>query len=206
MYKVFINDITLIILNRNEKDYKLLWPKATVYDGVEFTPQQLLDATYESEANHLILVAANGEKFFQSFKELFIIVHAAGGIVNLNHRRGAFLMIYRHGKWDLPKGKIESGESAEAAAIREVTEECGIKKLRIRNHYETTFHTYQIGKKRYLKVTDWFRMTTTDQSEPKPQSEEGIEKAQWVIPEEISSLLKNSYRSIRDLMTPLING
>ncbi len=37
------------------------------------------------------------------------------------------LLHYPHGHWDLPKGKIEKGESKEIAALRELKEETGLK-------------------------------------------------------------------------------
>lgn len=53
---------------------------------------------------------------------------SAGGVV---YRKAGvqleFLMIEdRYGKWTLPKGKQESGESVEETALREIREETGI--------------------------------------------------------------------------------
>ena len=206
MYKVFINDLTLIILSKVESDYMLLWPKAKILDGVELTPNELLYEAENSVVSHMILVAANADNFFDSFKSLFKVIEASGGIVNLLDRSGPFLMIYRQGKWDLPKGKIEKEETKESAALREVSEECGIGKLSIRNYYETTYHTYTFKNKRYLKVTYWFRMITTDTKTPVPQTAEGIELVKWADLDDIPFLLKSSFQSIRNLMAPLING
>ncbi len=206
MYKVFINDLCLIILSKSESDYKLLWPNARFIDGAEIDPKTLLSEAETSTISHLVVVTANAEKFFDSFCRLFTIVEAAGGIVNLDNRKGPFLLIYRRGKWDLPKGKIDAGESHEEAALREVTEECGINKLVIRSRYDTLYHTYSQKGIKYLKITYWFHMISTDQNEPKPQNEEGIEKVKWANNEELPFLLKDSYHSIRDLMAPLING
>ena len=56
-------------------------------------------------------------------------ISAGGLVVDLSGERG--LLIGRHDKrgrtlWSLPKGHIETGESPEAAALREVEEETGI--------------------------------------------------------------------------------
>jgi 8-oxo-dGTP pyrophosphatase MutT (NUDIX family) len=206
MYKVFINDLTLIIISKSETDYLLLWPAAKVLDGVEVTPNDVLLEAEKGKDSHLVLVAANADKFFDSFKSNFNVLEAAGGIVNLINRKGPFLMIHRNGKWDLPKGKIEKNESKKDAGIREVSEECGIGSLTIRNHYDTTYHTYIYKDKRFLKITYWYRMITTDMSTPEPQASEGIDKAQWVNLDDIPFLLKDSYQSIKNLMAPLING
>ena len=62
-------------------------------------------------------------------------VRAAGGIIMLNdnsslithHSSLKMLLIQRNGRWDLPKGKVEPGETLLQAALREVEEETGIK-------------------------------------------------------------------------------
>ncbi len=57
-------------------------------------------------------------------------VRAAGGVV-VRDEEGLLLtaVIHRpkYGDWTLPKGKLEPGEGFEAAAIREVEEETGLK-------------------------------------------------------------------------------
>ena len=68
------------------------------------------------------------------------MVEAAGGLVF--NKDGGILMIFRNGKWDLPKGKLEIGESVEECAIREVQEECGVSGLIIENKIKDTYHTY----------------------------------------------------------------
>ena len=58
-----------------------------------------------------------------------MLIEAAGGLVyNLDNQ---LLMIFRNGKWDLPKGKLNPGEIIRQCAIREVKEECGINNLTI---------------------------------------------------------------------------
>ena len=56
---------------------------------------------------------------------------AAGGIVM--NKNNEVLLIHRRGKWDLPKGKLDCGETIEDTAVREVSEEVGIpiKKLKV---------------------------------------------------------------------------
>ena len=62
---------------------------------------------------------------------------AAGGVVK--DAEGHVLWIQRNGKWDLPKGKLERGESLEEAVIREVFEETGIRDLTITGKRSTLF-------------------------------------------------------------------
>jgi 8-oxo-dGTP pyrophosphatase MutT (NUDIX family) len=51
-------------------------------------------------------------------------MNTAGGIVI--NKGNQVLLIFRKGKWDLPKGKSENGESLKKTAKREVVEETGI--------------------------------------------------------------------------------
>ena len=63
-----------------------------------------------------------------------VYVRAAGGIVTAPD--GTMLLIQRNGRWDLAKGKVESGETLLQAALREVEEETGVRcneELRIKN-------------------------------------------------------------------------
>src|ERR1041384_5510821 len=53
--------------------------------------------------------------------QLYKPVDAAGGVVENEH--GGVLMIYRRGKWDLPKGKRDDEEDMSRCALREVSEE-----------------------------------------------------------------------------------
>lgn len=65
------------------------------------------------------------ETVFQNLKNKIKLIKAAGGLVK--NGDGDYLFIYRLGKWDLPKGKVEDNEKMREAAVREVEEECGIK-------------------------------------------------------------------------------
>jgi 8-oxo-dGTP pyrophosphatase MutT (NUDIX family) len=135
------------------------------------------------------------------FKEMFSVVEAAGGVVR--NDKGEYLFIFRNGKWDLPKGKIEKGESVRAAAIREVEEECGISGLSIVKELKTSYHTYLVGNKSILKPTYWFEMMCSDSSCLKPQTEEGITEVKWFRPADFDSIKKNTFPSIIDLISAL---
>ena len=130
------------------------------------------------------------------------MMEAAGGLVF--NKDGDILMIFRNGKWDLPKGKLETGESIEECAIREVEEECGISGLIIENKIKDTYHTYNLSGKEILKRTYWYKMRTNFDGELVPQIEEGITKVSWVEKGKISEKLKKSYGNISDVLKTLI--
>ncbi len=136
------------------------------------------------------------EKTVAKFKKQFKLIKAAGGIVEKGNE---VLLIYRLNKWDLPKGKIEKGESTEVAAIREVEEECAVKAELIDKIGET-WHTYELKGKAILKCTYWFRMLCKNDTELKPQTEEAIDEVKWLQFEEAVKLLhEKSYASISSI-------
>ena len=130
-------------------------------------------------------------------KKKFSIVKAAGGIVD---KEGLTLLIFRLGKWDLPKGKLEQNESITVCALREVEEECGISKLTIVKELPITYHSYRQAGKNVLKVTYWFLMNCTDESSLVPQTEESIELAEWKNEKAVQIALENTYQNIKLLL------
>ena len=109
------------------------------------------------------------------------IIESAGGLVcNQNHH---ILLIFKRGKWDMPKGRIEEGQSKEIAALREVHEETGIElnKLRIKGKLVSTWHTTRHQNTKYLKKTHWYLMHYSGVDDKiLPQVEEGIVECRWV--------------------------
>ena len=146
------------------------------------------------------LVLLSPDPFFtiEAIRALYKNIEAAGGIVFNDDEK--LLMIYRNEVWDLPKGKIEPGEEISHAAIREVSEETGIKGLHIDKKCRNSFHIYSLNKKCVLKHTHWFRMHTADQMPLQPQVDEGITKAQWMNEVELKKAVNNCYASITNLL------
>ncbi len=126
-------------------------------------------------------------------QEKFKIVKAAGGLVKKKDR---FLMIYRMKKWDLPKGKKESGEKYRQTAEREINEECNID-VEVGKKICTTWHTYTMNRSNMIKKTRWYLMDLLDDSKSKPRLEEDIEELRWMTQKEMYHALENSYKSIR---------
>jgi ADP-ribose pyrophosphatase YjhB (NUDIX family) len=134
----------------------------------------------------------------KDFLSLFDIIEGAGGLVK--NTKGEILMIFRNGKWDIPKGKIEKGEKKDVAALREVEEECGISELNIVKELPNTFHIYKLKNKYILKKTYWFLMKSEYAGKLTPQAEEGITKAKWIGKKELNKIIGSSYTSIQNML------
>ena len=87
-----------------------------------------------------------------------IFIQAGGGLVENEQRE--VLFIFRRGKWDLPKGKLDRGETLEQCAIREVEEETGVGQLQLIRFLLITEHEYVERGKKILKETHWWLMKT----------------------------------------------
>ena len=125
---------------------------------------------------------------------------AAGGLV-LNED-GDLLMIFRRGRWDLPKGKLDDGEQIEDCAVREVKEETGLRKLNVKRFLGITYHKYfdtHINEE-VTKQTHWFEMRAKRRQELIPAREEDIEEIEWVQQKKIPEKLQNSYANIAEII------
>ncbi len=153
----------------------------------------------EISPRDFIVINEKIDSTWRSFLKGFRMVKAGGGIVRNNNNQ--LLSIYRNGKWDLPKGKLELGESIRSCSIREVEEETGLSISRCNEgSMATTCHVYFHKETFVLKPTYWFFMYSND-TVLKPQAEEGIEKVEWLTRNEIQSIfIRNTYRSIKDLL------
>lgn len=123
---------------------------------------------------------------------------AAGGIVQ--NEKKEILFIFRRGKWDLPKGKLDKGESPETAAKREVEEETGAKNLTIKEKIGDTFHVYTWKDAEVLKQTHWYYMTCTGEQKLLAQEEEDITEVRWFPTIDIKIPMANTHENIKDVM------
>ncbi len=142
-------------------------------------------------------------------------VRAAGGIVVDDS--GDMLLIRRNNRWDLPKGKVEAGETLLQAALRETLEETGIKCVnasmrqcvsadtsntntitQLHNNAIKTYHIFNLYGGWHLKQTSWFHMHAAGHHPTGlPQNEEGITEVVWVAPDEWHRRLLSSYGTLR---------
>jgi len=134
----------------------------------------------------------------KAFFKKFSVVTAAGGLVRNPH--GELLLIFRRGKWDLPKGKAGKNEKLEDTALREVREETGVTDLILDRPLGTTYHTYHEGSRHILKESHWWLMASQGEGRLKPQTEEDITDIKWLRRSELAPYLDKSFPLIRDLL------
>ncbi len=202
MYKVFLRDKVICFVlpaemrNAGDECYTL--------SDIASVQQILTAIDRNQNRNEFWFIDENPEQLFISFYTRMKIVAAAGGVV-LN-RDGQMLFIYRRGHWDLPKGKIDFGETEEQAALREVTEETGIATLKIRKRLSSTFHVYTIGHEWILKETHWFLMNSPEQARLIPQTEEGISDIRWIDPAGVEEMQEKVFLSLRSVVSDALNS
>ena len=188
MYRIFKNDCSIILTS-----------KRSGLEGTGFQPwskevlADFLSKAEKSGKEDLVFYSTDLDGLWREFKGAFEIIEAAGGMVR--NLEGMVLFIYRNGKWDLPKGKIDPGETVKAAALREVKEECGFESLELVGSLPTTYHLYRERDKEILKVTHWFGMCSDD-TDLSPQTEEGISELRWTGRDDLQSVLSNTYPNI----------
>ena len=192
MYEVFINERPIILTNTlvKETDFK----QYLLEDArVEYIIKQLSKG--KIKAAHLY--HPDEQQLLKRFKNKIPIVVAAGGLVT--NPEGQVLFIKRNGKWDLPKGKLDKGETIEEAALREVEEETGVKKLKLGEFIGRTYQIFKRNGDYKLKETYWYKMTTNYKGKLVAQCDEGIEEVVWKTQDQIPVALKYSYANIRRL-------
>ena len=134
----------------------------------------------------------------KAFFKKFTFIQAAGGLVT--NEKNEVLMIFRRGKWDLPKGKLDKGEKLEECALREVEEETGLTNIKIESVLPTTYHTYHEGARYILKESNWYKMNVTGEQQLVPQTEEDIHDIKWVNKKDIPDYFKDSFLSVAGLL------
>ncbi|MDZ4663834.1 MAG: NUDIX domain-containing protein [Bacteroidota bacterium] len=148
--------------------------------------------------NNLFIQTNSVSEVFEELKKHFYYIEAAGGLIQ---NKDKYLFIKRLGKWDLPKGKLDKGETIKQAAVRECEEECAVTGLSILKQLPNTYHIYEYKIGFAIKVSYWFHMETSSTKELVPQTEENIEEVRWLSIDEVKSVvLKNTYITIEKLV------
>lgn len=213
--KLFINDIPVYILTENKvnmdraygliiREFETIVPETLVDDTLIMNASfsqidkllKLMTDKKLKKVHSIFISSRNKRDLLNYLKSKFTVIEAAGGVVE---KQGHILMIYRKGRWDMPKGKLDEGESVLRCARREVEEETGVQ-VRVDKKIVAVWHTYISNKKYIMKKTHWYAMTCKSDQNMAPQKDEGIKKVEWMSMDQVRSALHDSYRSIRYVM------
>lgn len=200
--KIYYNNKPLILTNDAE-GYADQHPMAEAYPVFPGA----FPRNFRLALEHLSLVKTYGaiiedisvDSLKSGLHALYTPVSAGGGVVK--NEQGSVLMIYRRGKWDLPKGKCDEDESIDDCALREVAEETGLQNLSLGDKICDTWHIYEQHGESLLKCTTWYRMDGTIKEILSPQKEENILEARWVPEKELGQVVFRSYAAIREVLT-----
>jgi len=160
--------------------------------------KSLLHEIVKEEFQAGILWNEDLDKLKKAFFKHFKPVTAAGGLVE--NEKGEVLLIFRKGKWDLPKGKLDKGETIEQCAVREVEEETGLKDILLKKLLSITYHTYDEFGKHILKDSHWYNMKVNGKQTIVPQTEEGITEIRWVKKKDLKDYFNNIFPSVKDVL------
>ncbi|NOT37928.1 MAG: NUDIX domain-containing protein [Saprospiraceae bacterium] len=201
-YEIYVNNKPLTLLS--DEDFKdLITPSnvlALPYSGQSKTLFQYLDVLENSNRfEQIFLYAKEAKEIFNDIKKILPLIEASGGVIENAEKK--VLMIFRRSFWDLPKGKLDKGESFEEACLRECIEETGLKELSMNKKLCVTYHFFRDRKnERALKKTKWYHIHSKFDQELKLQTEEDIELAEWMDPT-LAIRLQPIYRNIVDVLT-----
>lgn len=189
--KVYFGRKLIIFSEKTEKNIR-----GTV---ITDKPSEALEKISGKDVTSVVITSPNPEKAFSEVFQRFKSVRAGGGVV-INSRK-ELLLIFRRNFWDLPKGHLDARETIEECALREVKEETGISGLRILEKAGISYHVYTFDNKNILKETYWFLMSYHGEEELLPQTDEDIQKAEWIKIAALPGYLPKMYSSLQDMLS-----
>jgi 8-oxo-dGTP pyrophosphatase MutT (NUDIX family) len=202
--KIYFEDKPVFLCDKIDETINeyLHHPDAVFIDEISSAAvNSLLHEIVKSEFHAGILLHKDLNKLKKAFFKHFTLIKTGGGLVVNNDEQ--ILMIFRRGKWDLPKGKIDKGETLEHCAIREVEEETGLKNINLGEKITTTYHTYTEFGKRILKESHWYKMQCTTDQKLVPQADEDITDIKWVSKSDLKKYTTNTYQTNIEVLNHL---
>jgi len=194
-YKIYMNQSALVIADFVPDNL----PNIQSIDDQDIDLKKLFRQSKDNKIPSTYFVPVKDPKaFFNGIQKKIKGIKAAGGLVK--NGEGDYLFIYRLGKWDLPKGKVDGDEQMKETAVREVEEECGIKIDYLGPKIMSTYHMYNMKGTLVLKKTNWYEMGVNKIPKLKPQHEEDITEAVWLSKTKFDKIRKNTYPLIEDIL------
>lgn len=126
------------------------------------------------------------------------LAYSSGGVIFRRSEAGieiALISTSQGGRWGLPKGHVQRGETAEAAAQREILEETGLRG-EVVCHLATIEYWFRSGSTKIHKYVDLFLLRYTDGA-LQPQIAE-VDDAQWVGLEQAMAMV--TFERERDVL------
>jgi ADP-ribose pyrophosphatase YjhB (NUDIX family) len=200
LIKIFINEKPIYLIDEVTNNLKELSVKEDTFfvENKQVVVESLLEKLNSVKYSMAILMSKNLDRLKTDFFSHFAIIEAAGGIVQNENKD--ILFIFRRNKWDLPKGKLEQGETIETCAEREIEEETGITQLTLKRKIGETYHIYKERGKTILKISHWFYFTCPSNQQMIAQTEEDIEEVKWIATQDIKEPMENTYKNIKEIL------
>lgn len=130
--------------------------------------------------------------------------HSSGGVVYTVLRGRLKVLLIKNrfdGRWTIPKGYIDPGETSEAAAVREIGEETGVEcrvvELIGRNRYQFRFRGKLIAKQVDVYLLELTGTAELDPAKFDPH-EQMIADARWFDPAEAVNAI--NYKNLQPLV------
>jgi 8-oxo-dGTP pyrophosphatase MutT (NUDIX family) len=198
MYKVFFNSRTIILDDRIPDTGKNRDDLVITFNDIDDLKPGLMKWLHSDMKGTLYIFHSDPGRLFDTFSSCFKVIPASGGLVKNSEAED--LVIFRRGVWDLPKGKSEPGESPEQTALREVSEECHLKKLKIKRYLITTYHIYFLDDIPVLKETKWFEMEYEGKKGPRPEEKEDITEIRWLPFRQLGLISGNAFPNVLEVI------
>lgn len=198
--KIYFDNKPLFIVDKITADLEDYQHRRDTIFIDELDPHAVRTMIYEMDRPEYyngIFLYKDVNAVLDAFKKELTLVQAAGGFV---YDEGQVLLIFRRGKWDLPKGKLDEGEKLSDCAVREVEEETGLVHLKLEKPLAITYHTYQEKGKHILKESHWYKIRGSINDKLTAQTEEDINECKWVKFNQLESYLENTHASIADVL------
>lgn len=197
---IYFGNRPLVLSNPLTKPETIFKPIDYVLVETVFTKEKvkgMIERMLQPNLDGGIFEYTSTDDLLEAFKEEMIVLEAGGGFVYTPQH--TILLIFRRGKWDLPKGKLDAGEIMEECALREVQEETGLQQVVIQTPLTTTWHTYHQDGQLILKESHWYLMQAPEEEALTPQTDEDIEVCKWVHINDLDRYLQNTQPSILDV-------
>lgn len=201
MMTIYIQNKPLYLvdaINSDIEDY--LHRPATIFMD-EFSPMAIKTMLHQMEQPEFyygVFKHHDVTALLDAFKAHLHVIQAAGGLVYTDQHE--LLLIHRLGHWDLPKGKLDEGESLEECALREIKEETGADHLVLEKPLQITYHAYHQDGKHLLKESHWYLVKAEQKTPLTPQTNENIAKCLWVPMDELQSYIDSAFASVADVL------